>query len=906
MPLNSSHDTARPAAKSPGNLASWLTTRGRLARAAVVAGSLPLAALLAVASPSLADAGVADTAEVYTYSGAAGNAFAVGLRADEARTAAGPMRHVILLDTSASQVGQHRTHSLEVVDQMMAALPAGDRVRVLAYDLGTTDLTGAFISPRTARDVVAAKMSLRVPAGSSDLLTALTDARRIVGESDTPASVTVIGDGMSVARLVQPADLDGVLSQFRTAGTAVHTYGVGSRTDRQLLGILANQTGGAIGHDDGQTRGVEAGSSLAAAVRELPTPVESVVAGDAVYLSRALPVRTDRMTFLVGEGDVGMLTVRSEGETETVAAGEATTAGNAFLPGQVNAAVGNEVVNALAGESQLRFARQSFEDRVTAFEQQAYDALANGRMKDAMRLAQALNEYEPGNAKALSIIDAASKGMRPVMQIGEGSSSQAGGVNPFEEGEAIQAPGPRDVPAAPGIPEPAANPNLEFGNPVPEIDGFDNFTPPPAMQPAAPAPMVEDDVDPGAGLLDDIEDLIRVRGERLRVEVAGAIAESRDLLTTDPDSSLAILSQLRGAVKSADNVPPELQRQLLRRVSAELQNVRSRQEAILAQNQRLQERRAEAESQARLVEALILEEERLKQLTDQVRALMNEGYAGDSDAFEEAEAVARVIVAERPGSAVGAAALFNAEAAGQLDKAFRLRAVRADQFLAALYQTELSHIPFPDRPPIQYPDAATWQRISESRQKYVSTSLTRESPNEERIARVLEETVNIEFVGEELANAVDYLSEFHGIPIKIKENELADLAISTDEEITLILSGVKLRNALDIILGDLIGDLTYVTENEVLWITTIDDATSGLQTRVYPVGDLVITPQALLQSAGQGGGGGLGGAGGGAGGGGGLGGGGGAGGGGLGGGGGGLFQIPAADGFGDAQGKKKP
>ncbi|MDA0590319.1 MAG: hypothetical protein O3C17_20145, partial [Planctomycetota bacterium] len=71
----------------------------------------------------------------------------------------------------------------------------------------------------------------------------------------------------------------------------------------------------------------------------------------------------------------------------------------------------------------------------------------------------------------------------------------------------------------------------------------------------------------------------------------------------------------------------------------------------------------------------------------------------------------------------------------------------------------------------------------------------------------------------------------------------------------LVLSGITLRSGLKILLKDL--NLTYVIEDEVMKITTVDLANERLSTRVYPVGDLVV--QLNAQALGGQGSGGLGG-----------------------------------------------
>ncbi|MFO0917830.1 MAG: hypothetical protein U0872_05880 [Planctomycetaceae bacterium] len=52
--------------------------------------------------------------------------------------------HVILVDTSASQVGEHRLHAQRVVEGLLSGLPREDRVRLFAIDVQAEPLTADF------------------------------------------------------------------------------------------------------------------------------------------------------------------------------------------------------------------------------------------------------------------------------------------------------------------------------------------------------------------------------------------------------------------------------------------------------------------------------------------------------------------------------------------------------------------------------------------------------------------------------------------------------------------------------------------------------------------------------------------------------------------------------------------
>lgn len=107
----------------------------------------------------------------------------------------------------------------------------------------------------------------------------------------------------------------------------------------------------------------------------------------------------------------------------------------------------------------------------------------------------------------------------------------------------------------------------------------------------------------------------------------------------------------------------------------------------------------------------------------------------------------------------------------------------------------------------------------------------------EAIQKALAEPVDLEFIETPLSDVVDFLQDRHRIMIQINKRALDDVGIGTDTPITKKLQGISLRSALRLILREL--DLTYIIDNEVLLITTPEDAISVLSTEVYEVADLV-------------------------------------------------------------------
>ena len=107
----------------------------------------------------------------------------------------------------------------------------------------------------------------------------------------------------------------------------------------------------------------------------------------------------------------------------------------------------------------------------------------------------------------------------------------------------------------------------------------------------------------------------------------------------------------------------------------------------------------------------------------------------------------------------------------------------------------------------------------------------------EAIVRALEQPIDLEFVETPLADVVAYLQNTAKIPILVDRKAVDDVGVQTDTPVTIYLKGLKLRSALNHMLHNL--DLTWIVQDEVLLITTAEQAGATLQTRVYEVGDLV-------------------------------------------------------------------
>ncbi len=779
---------------------------------------------LAAVSPVWATDPITDAAVVYSHQALDGHSyFAVSLKGPSSQAPAVPHDHVILVDTSASQVGEHRTMAIEVLAALLAALPETDRVQVSAIDMQSTSLTNGFVSPQQAATLSITTLQNRLPAGATDLLSALNTATAQI-QTGRASSIVYIGDGMSSAQLIQLDEMQALVTSLRDRQIPIHGFAVGANKDLRLVGNLAQMTGGMALIDHESIEAATIGQQLATAI-DLPVIYPTSLAvhwQDAeVVPQQALPLRSDRETFYLARGQwaagASLSVQTSEGELSWNVPEAKFQKGNQYLAGFWDeATASNGLTVPFAGVKFLQAARQSFADRVEQLEITADNLLFKGDIAQADAVTDELRQLDPGNVHATGIKNRVGKLKVQTVALQE------------EAAEKTPADAAAPVPEAPTPEPPVAEAELPLGNRLNPID----------LSPIAQE-----------------EARRKARTQKLQQQLEIDIKQAKEALSISPEAAVTLLEGSRGAIKSSMDIDADEKMRLLKQADAALTDLRNKQDVLQIRIQASEQRRAEQEAQERVIDFEAEQDEKLKQLVDRIRALMDDGYHGDENAFEEAEAVARIIESLAPNSSTGAATVFVSEAAGQLSKSEHLQSLRYDRFLETLYQVELSHVPFPDEPPVRYPPAAVWQQLTLKREKWKSVDLHKDSENEQKISRALDSETSLEFPDNTLKEVVDFIQQLHNIPIRLDEQALTDAGLDAETRINLVISGISLRSALKLMLENVNGTpLTYVIEDEVMKITTEEKALEKYQTRVYPVGDLVIPIQPLQGGGGVGGG----------------------------------------------------
>jgi hypothetical protein len=112
-----------------------------------------------------------------------------------------------------------------------------------------------------------------------------------------------------------------------------------------------------------------------------------------------------------------------------------------------------------------------------------------------------------------------------------------------------------------------------------------------------------------------------------------------------------------------------------------------------------------------------------------------------------------------------------------------------------------------------------------------------EADAEQQIRKALNEKTTVEFNETPLIDVFEFLAAKHKITIHMDTKALDDAGIGADTPISRSLRNLSLRSTLSLLLRDL--DLTYLVTDEVLLITTKDEANQRLTTVVYDVRDLL-------------------------------------------------------------------
>ncbi|HUY31896.1 MAG TPA: VWA domain-containing protein [Pirellulales bacterium] len=739
---------------------------------------------------------------------------------------------VVLFDTSASQAGAVREKALAAVEALLASLDGDDRVALLAVDVNAVALTPSLVAP-DSEELRQAMVGLRrrVPLGSTDMHRAMEAAAEVFAAgaaAGRPRSVAYLGDGMSTARLIATWRMEQLVGKLVDARVSVNSLAIGPRLDNELLGALANHTGGRVIVDQDDSSARQIGQALADAAHGAvvwPTALELPASFSEVFPRRCPPLRFDRDTILLGKLDGGKLDggklggdkpairqrpslpVRMRAELAgkavqldwNVLADDASD-DHAYLAKLVSALESNGgIALAAVGSAGLAELRLGLNAGARNLVRLGEQALVTGNLNEAGHLADEAIRFDPMNPQAATVRRAVDKAL------GCGPAARA-----------------RDAGSA------------DFNSP--------------SLAAGKGGPAAEGELLDGQ-LLDQVERRRRVFEGFLRSEVRNEVNRARRMMSTDAEKARAMLKLLLEKVEQSTELKSDVRAQMAGQIRAALRAA-GRQELVQSERDlRKRQVAAEVEARERINRDMFVREQKVEQLMARFSALM------DEERYRDAEAVADLaedMESNRPG--LRTAELYS-RMVGYTTDLVAVRDARHRGFADMLYATETSNIPISDNTPLLYPAPEVWQMLTERRKKYRAVDLSKSSPAEAKITEALSNTTELDFTDQPLSDVIEYLKDKHQIEVQFDNKAMTDAGVGSDTAVTRTIKGVTLRSALRLLLGDL--DLTYVIKDEVLMVTTKTEAENILTTKVYPVADLVVPVQ--TQSGGMGGMGGMGG-----------------------------------------------
>lgn len=233
--------------------------------------------------------------------------FALGFQIEVPRASEEPREVVIIVDTSASQIGLLRQKSLETLDEFLRQLRPRDLVQILAIDIDAVQLTEEFSGPQSPGVIQAiAKLKKRTPLGATDIPLAIDAAVALFDKrKPAPRAAIFLGDGMSKANLLTHDLLAKQCAKLTEAKLPWSALAIGPNLDTALLGALANHSGGVVAVEYGEVPANKYGQFLAFAVHAevfWPTKVKLPPQVVEAFPTQTPPLRTDRDSVLVGRG----------------------------------------------------------------------------------------------------------------------------------------------------------------------------------------------------------------------------------------------------------------------------------------------------------------------------------------------------------------------------------------------------------------------------------------------------------------------------------------------------------------------------------------------------------------------------------------------------------------------------
>ena len=783
-----------------------------------------------------------------------------------------PRDILILVDTSASQAGRPLQQARQIVHTLSSGLTADDRISVwtLSTPAATRALTQDFqpASSEDVRNAADALVETEYGSGATDLKGGLKQALDTLAPNRGRQQVVLLlGDGQSAFDPVSEDDRIAIGTRMDQNDFLFFAVPLGIKVDAHNLHGLAALTGGAVVRVQEDLSKPELRDEFLGRLKAaLDSPVfkaeKSSFGAEVaeIFPTKLPPLRGDKATLVMGKlanKDMKKVTATLTGS----GAGRPVTlnlsqdlppsqSDHFFLNMMVHQwreAPHKEAPAVLQADRALALASTQVKLYRDEFLTQAAWAVTMDRLDEAAKLYTAAQRIDPNDPEAgtgLELVNKMKTGQLTKSDLEKRIAEKADALKLDKNGAARTVI--QDIGGQPGA-----------GGAQPPVPGKQP-PPVPGAQPPVPGKTPPGAAPPAPGdLIREAEALRRIEEQRYRVLVDSTIRRARQLLRTDPDQAYQDLKRQRDEILAYGGIGEAARTQLVADLNAVMQEIFLKGAEIKRQAAEEREHIARVRQRLNEFERLQLEEDRTKARIDAFRQLMQQAR------YELAYQEAQLMIQERisRGQAVPPAATASyiiGQHATQLREWRELVRIREDRFLLAMMQTEKSHIPYPDEPPVHFPPAAVWRELTGLRkERYENSILGPEaSPTQKKLQSILENdriSYEKDLTTTPLPEVLGDLARRFDITFVINKTAFEQPAALDDARATNLganrLDGLTLGTFLDIYLRGLsVNDVTYIVRPDYIEITSYDKRLSEKVTRVFPVADLVIPiPAAVNQ-----------------------------------------------------------
>lgn len=321
------------------------------------------------------------------------------------------------------------------------------------------------------------------------------------------------------------------------------------------------------------------------------------------------------------------------------------------------------------------------------------------------------------------------------------------------------------------------------------------------------------------------------RARRLFREVTAELAKTEQIKVTVPLDALDDLESLRRRIDGA-----EVDEQSRRSIAVMVDR------AIADQKRYIDANRAkidlDLQNDAVRLE-MATEQARQSSIDEEVSALVNSFNQLVRDRrFQEAEVIAKQVQELKPNDPIAVSMFQTSRMGTRLLMDQEVRDAKELAFLDTLIDVDRSMIAIDPNLPMTLPDAQDWEALSRRRLRPMTDGDSRLSAAEQVIQQKLSTEVNVQYENRALSDVLSELSTVTGVPMVIDERALSAIRVTSETPVTLQLpNSIKLKSALNLMLNKM--ELTYVIENDVLSITSMDAKRSKVYPKTYRVTDLV-------------------------------------------------------------------